>query len=251
MRRRILQTHRTVLALPAERKLIASIFSRQRLQDLQKLSLPVRHYNDFLAIAGSAFERPVAPTPGIDGLLGGRVTFENGSGSGLVFRFGSTGELPIQGAASLVRALAGLDLYCRRWAERGDLLIIDEPEMNAHPDAQLRITELLATLVNQGVRVLLTTHSPYIVDHLVTLVEASRLEGDARARIVGKLRLGSEQALLAPEQLAVHRFGLDGKVTSIFDREARSIDPSVFSDVGDAEANLFSEVLAAERPGGD
>ena len=188
----------------------------------------------------------------MEGLLGGRVAFENGSGSGLVFRFGSTGELPIQGAASLVRALAGLDLYCRRWSERGDLLIIDEPEMNAHPGRPAphhRAPRARSSTRASGV--LLTTHSPYIVDHLVTLVEASRLEGDARARIVGKLRLGTEQALLAPEQLAVHRFGLDGKVTSIFDREARSIDPSVFSDVGDAEANLFSEVLAAERPGGD
>jgi hypothetical protein len=40
-------------------------------------------------------------------------------------------------------------------------------------------------------------------------------------------------------------------VTSIFDRETRVIDASVFSDVGDAETNLFSKVLAAERDHGD
>ena len=112
---------------------------------------------------------------------GGRIAFENGAGGGLVFRFGTGGELPIQGAASLVRALAGLDLYIRRFFEPGDLLVIDEPEMNAHPDAQLRITELLAHLVNKGVRVVLTTHSPYVLDHLGTLSEvlaAERHHGD-------------------------------------------------------------------------
>ncbi len=154
-------------------------------------------------------------------------------------------------ASSLVRALAGLDVYLRYWAQPGDLLIIDEPEMNAHPDAQLRIIELLATLVNQGVRVVVTTHSPYVLDHLGTLVEASRLKGDARARIVERLRLKSSEALLEPEQLAVYRFDLAGEVTSIFDRETRSIDPSTFSDVGDAETNLFSEVLTEERGRGN
>jgi predicted ATPase len=154
-------------------------------------------------------------------------------------------------ASSLVRALAGLDVYLRYWAQPGDLLVIDEPEMNAHPDAQLRITELLAYLVNKGVRVVLTTHSPYVLDHLGTLVEACRLEGDARTRIVRSLRLQSDEALLQPEQLAVYRFDLDGKVASVFDQETRVIDSSVFSDVGDAEANLFSEVLAAERRHGD
>jgi hypothetical protein len=153
--------------------------------------------------------------------------------------------------SSLVRSLAGLDIYLRYWAQPGDLLIIDEPEMNAHPEAQLRITELLAHLVNNGIRVVLTTHSPYVLDHIGTLVEASRLEGDARAKIVKKLRLKDESALLAPDDLGVYRFDLDGKVTSIFDPETRAIEPSIFSDVGDAETNLFSEVLAAERHHGD
>jgi predicted ATPase len=181
-------------------------------------------------------------------LLGGVVDYERrGSDVRLFFTMNDGQKLPMEASSSLVRALSGLDLYLRHWANRGDLVILDEPEMNAHPDAQLGIVELLAYLVNNGVRVVVTTQSPYMVDHLGTLVEASRLEGDARRSIVGKLRLKDEQALISPDKLAVYRFGLDGKVTSIFDEETRSIDPSIFSEVGAREANLFSEILAAER----
>ncbi len=141
-------------------------------------------------------------------------------------------------------------MYLRYWAGPGDLLIIDEPEMNAHPDAQLRITELVAYLVNKGIRVVLTTHSPYVVDHLGVLVEASRLQGQARTGIVERLRLKTDEVLLNPQQLAVYRFDADGTVASIFDRDSCSLDPSTFSDVGDAEANLFSDVLEAERDRG-
>ncbi len=52
------------------------------------------------------------------------------------------------------------------------LLIIDEPEMNLHPAAQAEITEFLCMLVNAGLYVLITTHSPYIVDHLSNLIHA-------------------------------------------------------------------------------
>ena len=118
--------------------------------------------------------------------------------------------------------------------------------MNAHPETQLALVELFALMIQAGVQLVLVTHSPYVLDHLGTLVEASRLKDAGRARIVEKLRLKNEGALLRPEQLAVYRFDLQGKVTSIFDQETRSMDLSTFSDVGDAETNLLSDVLTEE-----
>jgi predicted ATPase len=60
------------------------------------------------------------------------------------------------------------------------LLIIDEPELNLHPENQRKIARLLATLVNIGIKVFITTHSDYIIKELNLLImmnqESKRLQ---------------------------------------------------------------------------
>jgi len=58
----------------------------------------------------------------------------------------------------MIKELAPLVFYLRYLAEPGELLIIDEPEMNLHPAAQTQIIEFLAMLVNAELHVLITTH---------------------------------------------------------------------------------------------
>ena len=48
--------------------------------------------------------------------------------------------------------------------------MVDEPELNLHPENQRRIARLFARLVNAGVKVFITTHSDYIVKELNTLI---------------------------------------------------------------------------------
>ena len=45
--------------------------------------------------------------------------------------------------------------------------------MNLHPEAQAKMTEFLAMLVKAGLRVLITTHTPYMLDHLSNLIRAA------------------------------------------------------------------------------
>ncbi|TAG87955.1 MAG: ATP-binding protein, partial [Oscillatoriales cyanobacterium] len=55
-------------------------------------------------------------------------------------------------------------------AQIGDLLMIDEPELNLHPENQRRVARLFARLVNLGIKVFITTHSDYIIKELNTLI---------------------------------------------------------------------------------
>ena len=48
--------------------------------------------------------------------------------------------------------------------------MVDEPELNLHPENQRRMARLFARLVNVGVKVFVTTHSDYIVKELNTLI---------------------------------------------------------------------------------
>jgi hypothetical protein len=122
--------------------------------------------------------------------------------------------------------------------------------MNLHPEAQAQLTELLALLVNQGIRVVLTTHSPYIVDHIGNLVEASVLDEATKKTMASRFWLGTSDAFLDAEKVAAYRFQDTGEcveVSSIFERADRSIDWETFSEVSTRVSNLYGDLLRAQR----
>ena len=79
-------------------------------------------------------------------------------------------RLTMDQSSSAVRSLLDMGFYLRYVAHKGDLLMVDEPELNLHPKNQRRIARLFARLVNLGVKVFVTTHSDYIVKELNTLI---------------------------------------------------------------------------------
>ena len=83
---------------------------------------------------------------------------------------GTRRRLTMLESSSAVRSLLDLGFYLRCVAQKGDLLIVDEPELNLHPANQRRIAKLFARLVNVGVKVFITTHSDYILKELNTLI---------------------------------------------------------------------------------
>lgn len=79
-------------------------------------------------------------------------------------------RLSMDESSSAVRSLLDLGFYLRHVAKRGDLLMVDEPELNLHPENQRRVARLFARLINLGVKVFITTHSDYIIKELNTLI---------------------------------------------------------------------------------
>lgn len=79
-------------------------------------------------------------------------------------------KLSMDESSSAVRSLLDIGFYLRHQARIGDLLMVDEPELNLHPENQRRVARLLARLVNLGIKVFITTHSDYIIKELNTLI---------------------------------------------------------------------------------
>jgi predicted ATPase len=79
-------------------------------------------------------------------------------------------KLPIHLTASVVKSLSNLVIYFRHLATKGDFIIIDEPELNLHPDNQVIIARIIAKIVNKGFKVLISTHSDYIIRELNNLI---------------------------------------------------------------------------------
>ena len=243
-----------VVALPAERKgliVVTDLLQEQEFREF--LSQPVVDFVGLLRRATRRFKRRehLQQIPDMASLLekrllAGSLKVEGGETPlALLYDFGHGAPLRMHAASSLVRALAGLDLYLRYLAEPGDLIVIDEPEMNAHPEAQLMIAELLGILVNKGINVVITTHSPYIVDHINNLVEAAHLCEEKQKEIAGRFKLQTKDAFVPEENVATYEFHDDGQVTNVFDRGQRLIDWDTFGKVSDEVSKLFNDILVA------
>ena len=94
----------------------------------------------------------------------------------------ATQSMGLHMTSSTVKSLFGLWLYLENQAQPGDLLMIDEPELNIHPENQRHIARLLARLVNAGLRVVISTHSDYIVREFNSLLMLSQDDGELRDR---------------------------------------------------------------------
>jgi predicted ATPase len=172
-------------------------------------------------------------------ILRGDLRFEESSlQKELLFQ--STGvnlEMPI--VASMIKELAPLVLLLRYCVQPNELLIIDEPEMNLHPAAQVEIIEFLAMLVNAGLNVLITTHSPYIVDHLANLMQAAK--HDNKESIKELFYLERTDSFIAQENVSVYLFE-DGTAKSILSAEG-IIDWGTFGDVSNDISSIYSKLL--------
>ena len=89
-------------------------------------------------------------------------------------------ELPLMNSSSMVSELAPIVLYLRHVVQPDGVLIIEEPESNLHPSMQVEFIRQLATVVNAGVRVMVTTHSEWVLDELANLVRLSDVDADKR-----------------------------------------------------------------------
>lgn len=107
--------------------------------------------------------------------------------------------------------------------------------MNLHPKAQAQLTELLAMLVNAGLRVLVTTHSPYIVDHLANLIKA--FENDNQTAIRDEFFLRNTKAFISKEEVSVYL--VDNGTAETIVGEDGLIHWDTFSDISDRIAHIY------------
>lgn len=92
------------------------------------------------------------------------------------FKVKGNGHLPFQITSSIVKTLSSLIFYLKYQANKGDVIIIDEPEMNFHPDSQIYLARLFAILANSGLGLVISTHSDYIIREINNLVMAEALQ---------------------------------------------------------------------------
>ena len=92
-------------------------------------------------------------------------------------------RLPLTNSSSMVSELAPVVLYLRHVVRPGEVLIIEEPESSLHPAMQVEFVRHLAAAVRADVRIIITTHSEWVLDELTNLVLMSDLPKSRRKGI--------------------------------------------------------------------
>ncbi|WP_170933764.1 AAA family ATPase [Bacillus cereus] len=107
-------------------------------------------------------------------------------------------------SSSTVKTMFGMDFYLNHIAQRGQFLIIDEPELNLHPDNQRKIARILAKMANKGINVVISTHSDYIIKELNNLI---MLSNEFKSKLDVMNRYGYEESeILNPNDVLAYMF---------------------------------------------
>ncbi|AAQ58315.1 ATP-binding protein [Chromobacterium violaceum] len=95
----------------------------------------------------------------------GRLVFDETQNS---FYFDKGGyRVCLNNIASGIKNIGVLDLLVKKGVIcDGSLLVLDEPEINLHPKWQTQLAKIICELHQAGVYILLTTHSPYMIEAL-------------------------------------------------------------------------------------
>ena len=103
-------------------------------------------------------------------------------------------NIPLHIASSSARGLSDLYFYLRHVASRNDILFIDEPETHLDTANQIMLARVISHLVKAGLKVLVSTHSDYLIKEINNLVMLDHLRrnGGLESKVGG---YGAEEGI--------------------------------------------------------
>lgn len=182
-------------------------------------------------------------------LLQGKVTITKDGDVQFASNKAKSKKIPIHLSASIVKTLSSLIFYLKHIATKNELIIIDEPELNLHPNNQVYLTKVFAKLINKGFRLLISTHSDYIIRELNNLIMAS--SDNVQTKGIADKYGYSEDCKLKSESVAAYLFNYKNKTSrnvtitpiSVTDTgfEVQTIDQTV-EELNDVADELFYSI---------
>ncbi|MDE0298984.1 MAG: AAA family ATPase [Candidatus Poribacteria bacterium] len=143
-------------------------------------------------------------------------------------------------ASSSARELVDLYFFLKHVAKKNHLLIIDEPESHLDTSNQILLARLLARCVRAGLKVLITTHSDYLIKEINNLVMLSRPFEDKEA-VIKKLKYSPDDFL---DSESVRAYVAEDNSLTRCDVDRFGIDMPVFDETID-EINRVANDLAS------
>lgn len=125
--------------------------------------------------------------------------------------------LDMNSMSSTVKSLALFTYYLKHVVTKKDFIIIDEPELNLHPDNQIKVIQFISYLVNNGIKILISTHSEYMIRELNNLIIAKtalEINPTEASRFIEKYNYPNDY-LLSYREVCVYLFRKKERVENI------------------------------------
>ena len=174
-------------------------------------------------------------------ILGGEVIID--LESNIMFRMNEKKIIDIGMVSSTVKTLTGFYLYLKYFAMERDIIFIDEIELNLHPENQRKVMRLINYLSKQGLKFVISTHSPIITQEINNMIMFEKCKNKIDDEIIEEYSIDRENYGLRQEDVNVYflnnktiemaEFGEDGIITDTFNEVLGEID------------NLYQELLFA------
>ncbi|MFN3851596.1 MAG: AAA family ATPase [Spirosomataceae bacterium] len=110
-------------------------------------------------------------------VLGGEIYFDD-SAKKLRYKSFETGlDLELHETSSMIAEIAPIVAHLKYiLPNSSSILFIEEPEAHLHPKIQVEMMRIYADLVNAGVKVVMTTHSDFMMNELTNLILERKLK---------------------------------------------------------------------------
>lgn len=163
-----------------------------------------------------------------DSIINGTISSTK---DGLFLKLNDNTEIPLSAAASSIKELSPFILWMQTERFYNDSMCIEEPEAHAHPEMQYDIADLIASCVNKGAFIQMTTHSDYLLARLNQLIKLFDLkEKDAVLFNDICSKLGIDMALaLDKSKIKAYYFSIDKESNGIKVEEQDVADGIPFS----------------------
>ncbi len=145
-------------------------------------------------------------------LFGGEIDFKDDEiFKEIVFSNKEKGfEFPLNLVSSSIRELTPVIFHLKYILDKGDTLIIEEPEAHLHPRNQRILVKYFVKAINEGLNIILTTHSDYIIEQFNNFVRL----GNSDEKILKELNYDKTN-ILNDNDIRIYHFKDDGNYNFI------------------------------------
>jgi ABC-type multidrug transport system ATPase subunit len=130
--------------------------------------------------------------------------------------------------------------------------IVEEPEQNLYPSSQWKMLQSLLKLnnMNDGNKLIMTTHSPYLINYLTLAVKAgilkSEIKTDGQANELAQIV--PLQSAIRPEDLAIYELDeTNGTIQALKTYNDLPSDENKLNEKLDEGNELFAQLLDLQQ----
>lgn len=171
-------------------------------------------------------------------ILGGEVIID--LEGNIMFRMNEKKIIDIGMVSSTVKTLTGFYLYLKYFAMERDIIFIDEIELNLHPENQRKIMKLINYLSKQGIKFIISTHSPIITEEIDNMLLFEKVKDKINSEEMKEYGINSEYGLKTSD---INVFHLHNKTVEKIKEKNGEFEIETFNTVLEETDNLYQTLL--------